>query len=185
MEESMDEYCEKIFVIISFHEEEVRFNELHRELTKNGVKMSTPTLIQHLKHLVEKGIIQREEKDKQNVTYKINWKEYVEVKEVKKHIEKMSKSEKNFKSDSLYNQVIYTTGMLFLGELYFTKLTILDIIEPENKLQHYVSYNLIRKLSSFYYTWLLDSCKGSEENRKKALEIIEKRIKEIQKALVG
>ena len=134
---------------------------------------------------MKKGIVQREEKDIQNVTYKVNWKKYIEAQKVKKYIEKMSKNEKNFKLESLNNQVIYATGMLTLGELYFTKLTILDITEPEKKLQHYISYQLIRRLSSIYYSWLLDTCKSSEENSKKALEYLEKRIKEIQKAFSG
>jgi DNA-binding HxlR family transcriptional regulator len=183
MEKLTDEYCPKVFAFLGMNPEKVRFNELHRDLTKNGVKMSTPTLIQHLNHLVEKGIILREEKDKQNVSYIVNWKEYMEVQDFKKTMEKMSTNEKNFKSDSLKNQVSYAYGMLTLGELFFTRMSILDIVEPEKKLQHYMSYNLVRSLSSVYYSWLLDTCKGSEENSKKALEFIEERIVAIQKAL--
>ena len=185
MEKFKDEYCEKIFVVISNNDDEVRFNELHRQLAKYGAKMSKPTLIQHLNHLLEKGIVLRKETDKQNVTYGIDWKEYIEAQRVKKSMEKMSKSKENFKLESINNQVIYACGMLTLGEFYFTKFAILDLIEPEKKLQHYISYQLIRRISSIYFSWLLDTCKGSQENSQKALKYIDKRIKEIHKALSG
>jgi DNA-binding HxlR family transcriptional regulator len=182
MERLTDEYCKKIFAVLGMDDEKVRFNELHRNLKLNGVKMSTPTLIQHLNHLVEKGIILREEKDKQNVSYIVNWKEYLEAQEFKKTMEKMSISEKNFKTDSLKNQVSYAYGMLTLGELFFTRMSILDIVEPEKKLQHHMSYNLVQLVSSVYYSWLVDTCKESEEKSKKALEFLGERIVAIQKA---
>jgi hypothetical protein len=54
--------------------------------------------------------------------------------------------------------------MLTIGELFYLKLNILDILEPEDKLQNYFSHTFTRRLYSIYAIWLFDSCKESKEN---------------------
>jgi DNA-binding HxlR family transcriptional regulator len=180
-----DEYCEKIFMVLIIINKKTRFNELHRQLTKYHAKMSKPTLIEHLiKHLVKNEIIQQNVEDTQKVTYEINWKRFKQLqKEINQQVEinqtalNRIKNEKEFKSRSLEDQTIFVTAMTTIGELSYLKLQIRNILEPENELQNYFSYTIIRKLYNIYATWLYDSCKKSKENSQKTINLIDKKIK--------
>ena len=70
-------------LITLFLREKIRFNELERVLKDTGRKFSKPTLIEHLKSLVKKQMIIREEEGAQKVTYRINEKKYMITKEIK------------------------------------------------------------------------------------------------------
>jgi len=186
MEKEVDEYCEKIFIAIAVDDEKIRFNELHRKLTKLNAKMSKPTLIEHLNHLVENGIIQRNQEDKQRVSYELNWEKFKQLQTAKKINQatlNQMKSEKEFKSMSLDQQVTLITVMLTISELLYLKLSVLDILEPENKLQNYFSYKFIRNLYYIYARWLLSYCKKSKENSQKILYLIDKEITMFRKTL--
>jgi DNA-binding HxlR family transcriptional regulator len=179
-------------MVLIIIDEKTRFNKLHRELTQHGAKMTTPTLIQHLKHLTENKIIQRNEEDKQNVSYEINWKRFKQLqKEINQQVEinqtalNRIKNEKEFKSRSLEDQIIFVTAMTTIGELFYLKLQVLDILEPENKLQNYFSYTNIRRLYNIYATWLYESCKESKENSQKTINIIDKKIKLLRETCFG
>jgi len=185
MKKETDEYCEKIFMVLAMSNEKIRFNELHRNLTKYGTKMSKPTLIEHLKHLIKEEIIQRDEEDKQKVSYGLDWKRFKQLQKAKKLNQTalhLIKNEKRFKSKSLIQQEVFTTAMLTIGELFYLKLMILSTLEPENRLQNYFAYTFIRKFYNIYATWLLDSCKDSKENSQKILRSIDKSIKTIGEA---
>jgi DNA-binding HxlR family transcriptional regulator len=187
MEKEADEYCEKIFILLAMSNQKIRFNELHRNLTKYNAKMSKPTLIQHLNHLLKHEIIQRDEEDKQKVSYGLNWKRLKQLQKAKKINQtalNLIKNEKRFKSKSLDQQTIFTTAMITIGELFYLKLMTLNILEPENKLQNYHSYTFIRKLYNIYVTWLLDSCKDSKENSQKILHFIERNIKTLNETFL-
>lgn len=178
MKEEPDEYCEKIFMVLAIYGE-TRFNELHRQLIKHNTKMSKPTIIEHLNHLLENEIVQRNQEEKQKVSYQLNWKTLKQLQSTKKTIQTTRhqlKNEKRFKSKSLDQQTVFTTAMLTIGELLYLKMNILNILEPENKLQNYYTYNIIRKFYNFYTSWLLDSCKESKENSQKVIQSIDKSI---------
>lgn len=68
----LDEYCKHIFTTLLLINKPLRFNELHRTLNQVGVKISKPTLAEHLKHLIKQNIVKREEKGKQNISYTIS-----------------------------------------------------------------------------------------------------------------
>jgi DNA-binding HxlR family transcriptional regulator len=179
MERIADEYCEKIFAIVVMSDGKIRFNELHRRLSRYGAKMSKPTLIQHINHLAESGTIQRHEVDKQTVYYEINWKKLKQLQkatETNQTMLRQMQNEKIFKSKNLEQQAVYTTAAITMGELYYLKLKINDILEPGNKLGNYLSYTLIRALYNRYATWLLDTCKESKENCQKILQGIDRSI---------
>ena len=65
---SLDDICSQIFFTLIAYKQ-LRRNELLRTLKKHGLKISSPTLKEHLYHLIEKNLIEREEKGIQNVTY--------------------------------------------------------------------------------------------------------------------
>jgi len=69
----LDEYCKNIFSVFLVSENPLRFNELYRTLNNIGLKMSKPTLIEHLYHLLKHRLIIRKKKGKQNVSYEANW----------------------------------------------------------------------------------------------------------------
>lgn len=64
----MDEYCSDILTIL-WKKREMRFNEIHRALQARGIKLSKPTLSEHLKHLQKGKWIRRKAKGVQNVSY--------------------------------------------------------------------------------------------------------------------
>ena len=131
MKNGKDKYCERIFMVLSIVNEKIRFNELHRKLAMYGAKMSKPTLIEHLNHLVKDEVIERDEKDKQYVSYGINWKKLKQLakfNKLDKSIPAELQNEKVFKSKNLNQQTIYTTAFLTIGELFFLKLMILNIL---------------------------------------------------------
>jgi len=180
MKKEADEYCEKIFMVLAMSNKKIRFNELHRTLINYNAKMSKPTLIEHLKHLIKDEIIQRREEDKQKVSYEINWKRNKHLKKTKElslAIASQIRNEARFKSMSLINQTIFITAMLTLGELLYLKLMILNVLEPENALLNRFSFVFTRKLYNIYTPWLLDSCKKSKENSQKILRHINEQIK--------
>ena len=187
MRKETDKYCENIFMVLTMSNKKIRFNELHRTLTNYNAKMSKPTLIEHLKHLIKDEIIQRHEEDKQKVSYEINWKRHKHLKKTKEislAIANQIRNEARFKSMSLVNQTIFITAMLTLGQLLYLKLIILNILEPENALLNRFSFVFTSKLYNFYTPWLLDSCKKSKENSQKILRHINKQIKYFHKGFI-
>jgi len=156
-----------------------RFNELHKTLLAIGARMSKPTLIQHLAHLRKKGFIIRKKEDRQNVSYRVNWKKFEHLKDVldyKQRIDQNLKNEKTFKSNPLDEQVLAISSMLALGELLRLKFDVLAIIEPNRKPDHSFAYIFTHKLLDCYRLWFLDTCKESRENSQKALELIQRAI---------
>jgi hypothetical protein len=185
MNEEPDRYCEKILMTLMLSDEKIRFNKLYERLKNANANMSKPTLIQHLNHLIEEEIIQRHQEDKQKVSYEMNWKRFKELQKAKKLNQTalhQIKSEKIFKSKSLFQQTIYTTAMVTIGELYYLKLNILDILEPENKLANHFSYSLIRRLFNLYATWLYESAKESKENSQKIIRSLDRNINTLEKS---
>jgi len=182
MEIKADENCEKILKILMIIDRKLRFNELHRILKKYNAKMSKPTLIVHLNHLVKYDLILREEEGKQKVTYTINWnksKQLKKAKEINQSILNHMKDQEIFKTKSLQWQTAFATATIMIGELFYLKLNILNILEPENKLQNTTSYTMIRQLFNTYLTLLYESCEESKENSLKVLHIIDKNIKRL------
>jgi predicted transcriptional regulator len=67
----LDDYCSDILKIL-WNVHEMRFNEIHRALLSKGIKLTKPTLSEHLEHLKKKKFIQRSVKDAQNVAYRVH-----------------------------------------------------------------------------------------------------------------
>jgi DNA-binding HxlR family transcriptional regulator len=185
-ETKIDEYCEKIFAVLSMSEEKIRFNKLHQKLNKLEAKMTKPTLIQHLKHLENDGILERHVVEKQNISYSLCWSKFKQLAKAKEFNETAMNEVRNeqiFKSKSIEDQVIYVTTALTTAELFYMRTVILGELEPENKLLQYLSYTLIRRLLNTYAKWLFDTSKQSEEKAQKIIKNIDWRIKEFEKML--
>ena len=186
MEKATDEYCKKIFALLVANQEKIRFNKLYETLNMLDVKISKPTLIQHLHHLRTKGFILRKKEGKQNVTYQVNWKKFEQLKETlgfKEIIARNLENEKIFKSKSLEDQIIFVTGVLTMTQVIYLQLHVLGILEPKGKDLHSLSYLLIYRLYDHYRQWLLDTCKQSSENSQKAYDLLNKMTKNYQNLL--
>jgi DNA-binding HxlR family transcriptional regulator len=70
--ELLDEHCKDIFSLLLVSSKPLRFNDLRRSLNTLGLKMTTPTVSKHLRHLRARKMIIREKIGKQNVSYKVN-----------------------------------------------------------------------------------------------------------------
>lgn len=186
MENPLDKYCEKVFAFLMITDQGYRFNELHRNLQSFHIKMSTPTLIQHLTHLQKKGFVTQKRHNKQNISYQVNWKKFETLKEglkFKQRVDQHLQDEKTFKSLPLDDQIVTLTNIFALGDFLYLKLYVLDILEPNKKPEHRFSYIFINKLLDRYRLYLLDSCKESKETTQKALELIQRGIDGFQNEL--
>ena len=75
----------------------MRFNELYRTLSDWRVKISKPTLSDHLKHLIEKEIVFREVVDVQNVIYRLN--PSLEIEDFKNFADKNLRTDENLENE--------------------------------------------------------------------------------------
>ncbi len=186
MVKELDEYCDRIFSLLMVTNKKFRFNELHKTLLDFEATMSVPTLIQHLAHLRAKGFIIRKKEDRQNVSYRVNWKKFEHLKEAldyKQRIDQNLKNEKAFKLLPLDEQLITISSILALGELLRLKFDVLDVLEPTRKPEHSFAYIFAHKLLDYYRLWFIDTCKESKENGQKALELIQRAISGFQNDL--
>ena len=120
----LDQYCTRLLAFFMLTRETYRFNELKRQIKDMGLKMTTPTLILHLNHLVEKKLILRDEKEKQFVTYRFYWEKWQDAdRSMRERIvfEKVLKQEMNdFSRRPMMQQVAYVnlvSSTLFLLSL--------------------------------------------------------------------
>ena len=67
----LDDYWSAILILL-WRGREMRFNEIYRALKIKGIKLSKPTLSEHLKHLQKKKWITRKANGTQNVSYKLH-----------------------------------------------------------------------------------------------------------------
>jgi arginine repressor len=149
MEKETDEYCQKIFAYLVANNKEIRLNQLYKALEVLQVKITKPTLIQHLRHLHAKRYILRREKGKQNVTYQVNWKKFEPLNEALKFKEVIAhtlENEKIFKSKSLEQQIVYVTTILTWEQILHLQFNILNILEPKATFDITLGYVFIHRL---------------------------------------
>jgi hypothetical protein len=187
MWKEMDEYCKKIFWFLWINEEKIRFNKLDRRLKEINVKITKPTLITHLGHLQDRGLIVRKEEDKQNVSYDLNWKKFEQLKKslrYKQPILSIFKNKEIFKSFSPREQLSNLLEILLFSELHRVKQSMEDVLEPENKADNLFAYWFIFKTFDLYLTWFLQTFKeGDEETQKMLLEKVDGSIKILREGL--
>lgn len=69
----LDNYCQKLLQAFIGSNKRWHFNEFHEKLNKASLKISKPTLSQHLKHLQKLKLITRKREGKQRISYGVNW----------------------------------------------------------------------------------------------------------------
>jgi hypothetical protein len=179
--EGIDEYCKRIFWYLFLSENACRFNYLYRSLNKINVKLSKPTLIAHLGHLQDRGLIVRREEDKQNVSYVVNWENLDYLKEsigYKQRLRISNENKDRFKSLPPREQLATLLDILLLSELHRLKGSILDLIEPEKKTENHFAYWFVYKNLDLYTSSFLEMfMKADKKCQKMLLEKIDGSIK--------
>jgi predicted transcriptional regulator len=179
MENETDEYCQRIFIILTMTNRKIRFNELHRELRNYGLEISKPTLIQHLNHLLKQKTIQRLQQDKQIVFYQINWKRLQQLRkahQISQAVLDYTIDEKTFNSKPLRDQINITLDMLFLKELFMLKLSALYLLQPKERTSILRTIGYIRTLYTIYVKWLFKNTQQTKEDGEQMLKAIDETI---------
>ena len=92
----LDDVCKEIYLTLLAYRK-LRHNELLRTLNKLEVKITKPTLKEHLKHLIDLQLIERKEEGFQNVSYtltkEIDSLMHVSTEDLKKWLEATSRNE--------------------------------------------------------------------------------------------
>jgi len=183
----LDEYCKNIFSVFLVSEKTLRFNELYRTLNNIGLKMSKPTLIEHLRHLLKHRLLIRKKEGKQNVSYEANWTKLATFKQsmkTKQFIKNLLGNEKQFKTYPIDEQVTYVTNIMTLSNLYQLKIEVQDVIDPSKTFENSVQFLFINRFFKLFKTWLLQSCHASKtEKTPEALSTIDYNITRITNTL--
>jgi DNA-binding HxlR family transcriptional regulator len=172
-DETLDKYCTYILRALMINWGKIRFNELIRVLKENNVKMSKPTTVQHLNHLLKKKIIKRMNEGKQKVTYTYSEAliKYLQT-NYRQKLEELKTEENKFKSKNLEDQVKDTLIQLTLDQIKLLAFHLLKITNSKEKLQINIAYIETRLKTEHYINWLTDTCKKTPENYHKAITII-------------
>jgi DNA-binding HxlR family transcriptional regulator len=183
----LDEYCKKLLVAFITSNRKWNFNEFLDKLNKMNTKISRPTLSEHLKHLQRLRLITRKKEGKQRINYEVNWEK---LKYLQKTIEsqnalkRITENEKTFTSFPIEEQVMFLTNVLSLRDLQQLKLEILDTVEPDKNFEHNVQYVFTHQFFDLFRTWFVKNCyETSDENKLKALEMVENNIKHFEENL--
>jgi len=180
--EFIDETCEKIFLYLALTKNIMGFNDLHRGLIKTGLKMSTPTLAEHLKHLTKKKVLIRKKVGKQRVSYEINWKSFQHLHDARKIGKRMEKhffNQGNYRDLSPKDELVVTESTIIYVMLQQLRLSILGILNPEKAFEYNLELLFILRYFDIYKSILIHGCKeNKEEFGKQILQLIEARLKE-------
>ena len=140
----LDPYCTKLLAFFTLERETYRFNKLQRRLEGMSMKMTTPTLVLHLNHLIKKEVIVRDEKDKLNVTYRFNWEKWQDADQHMKDrivFEKMLQKEMDeFSSRPVIEQVLYVHNTAVLVFYKSIRERILAKAKPETEFMANINF---------------------------------------------
>jgi hypothetical protein len=160
--------------------------ELFNTLNVLGVKMSRPTLIQHLHHLQKRKIIIRKKEGKQKVCYGVNWEKFKPLEQSMNHKRNLLiyvENRERFKSFPIDEQAIYAANMMTLEDIHQLQLWVKNTIDPSKTFENSLQMLFMNKLYGQYRGWLLESCRESKENAQHVLETLENNIKRIENIL--
>ena len=171
----MDEYCLNITRVLLLSVKKYRFNELYDTVYKMGKRMSKPTFSDHLKDLVKKGVVLREVKGVQHVTYVFNYDKFLHLSEIieKKGIpDEETVQRERFNSltvEELVKRIVVSMIDKNLKEL---RLDVLSSINPKEQFGYNLEKMLVSRAISIYWQWLLEKCSADKKYGEKVLERI-------------
>jgi predicted transcriptional regulator len=175
----IDNKCSQILTLLINHKEPIHFNGLYKELKKNRMELSKPTISMHLNHLIEKSLVKRkEEEGTQFVYYSLNIEHARELKELtdsQKWIENLAKKGitdfYTLTEDEQIERFISTTIFKKLEEV---KAEIELSLEPDDFAKRF-KYNFVSSpLFNFIEHWLVQKCTIDKGYRERILSTISK-----------
>ena len=171
-EPEFDQYCPHIFLALAF-EGEMRFNQLYRFLEKEGIQLSRPSFRDHLQHLTEKGLVERDEEDIQYVTYRLNRDKFRKMPEVVKRnkeiLAKIDMERKDFDSRPIDKQFEDVLRLLVFKGLIEMELEIGDMNYYEKLV---ATHHLKDRVYNRILVWFTQNCLKDEKKREEALKMI-------------
>ena len=185
--EELDEYCKKLLVAFIASDRKWNFNEFLHMLNKSNIRISTPTLSEHLKHLRGLKLITRKREGKQRISYEVNWEKLKYLQKTitsQNALKRITENEKIFTFFPIAEQVMFLTNVLSLRNLQELKLEILDTLEPDKNFEHNVQYALTHQFFNLFRTWFIKNCyETPNENKLVALQTVESNIKHFEDEL--
>lgn len=156
-------------------------------INETKVKITTPTIAEHLKHLERLKLVTKKKEGKQRRSYEANWNKLTYLQKTIENedaLKRLTENEKTFTSFPIENQVIFLTNTLSLRNLEELKLEILNTIEPDKTFEHNIQCMLTHSFFDLWRYWFINHCKQTtNENKRIALKIVEYNIKQVQDVL--
>jgi len=171
-EPPLDDYCQKILAVLTLLRKKIRFNALYRFLNEHGVKISKPTLSEHLKHLTKLEILVRQEEGIQKVTYRINFERFEKLDKnseiTQELVTRHFQQEKMYKTIPVGRKIDLFHTLTILQSLMLLKLEILAISNPDKKFEYSLShYSTVQHFGTIK-TWLLENLRENAEELEQA-----------------
>ena len=187
---SLDKQCQKILSFLLFHRTAIRFNGLYKTLNGYGLKVSKPTLSEHLKHLVKARLVKRKIEGIQNVSYRVDFEKYKQLNKTSEMaqdlLEYHEKNKKTYDSLAVADQIAYAHGFMIIQNLLLLKLEMKNILEPEHSYEYNLDYLFTIQIFSVFRNWLLDQCrKNPEQYKEVALNTLDDYMGKIIDAISG
>lgn len=197
----LDDVCKEIYLTLMAYRR-LRHNELLRALNKFDVKITKPTLKEHLSHLIDQKLIERNEDGLQNVSYSLT-KEIdslmnVPKEELKRWIEDFDRNEnlpdrlkplkltreelyRRFSSEQIDKMVINDLSDIFCRNLFELKTFIeydlkVDKFQGTQDFWNFVGNPLYRNSEKL----VAEKCRASDEYKRLLFEKIELLIEELR-----
>jgi hypothetical protein len=178
----LDEICAKLLSAFVIEDKSYRFSEFQEFLEIKGLEISEPTLILHLKHLVEKGVLIRSEKDKQFVTYRFDrekWQNATRLVRDRVLAEKALQQEMDeFSKTTVFEQISYVNVIAVTMFLVGLREQVLAKIKPEAEFVANINLNYFSNIINRAMNMILDNVdKKGDKYAVECLYTIDKLIK--------
>jgi len=185
----LDSYCSEIMLIL-FAKGKMRTNQIYRTLRKLNVRLSKPSLIDHLRHLTKENLVIRREEGKQNVTYERNDERFLSSKEDEEQVRELLDDllrRPEFKRVNLsveddVNHALYDFILTFLVDLQrrilFRSILKLRLKDPKQYIEFLVFGN---PFFQAHENELVEKSLKDEKYQEKLFSKIEELIEEMKK----
>jgi predicted transcriptional regulator len=173
----IDNKCSQILTLLINHKEPIHFNGLYKELRKNKMELSKPTISMHLNHLIEKGFVERKEKEgTQFVYYNLNVKQIEKLKELedsRKWLDKQARDGmNNFYALTEEQQIERLINIIVFNKLEEVKAEIELALDPDDFAKRF-RYNFVSSpLFQFGQNWIVQKCAIDKAYHDKILKVI-------------
>lgn len=170
----LDEYCKKIVSVLTLIDQDYRFNALCKFLNDHGIKISKPTLSEHLKHLTKQRIVLRKQKGIQEVSYTMNFERFKKLSAAsgitKDVVTRFFQQEREYRRLPIGKKIDRYHVLTVLQSLMLLKLEILAISKPENQFEYSLAHYVTIQHFMTIQNWLLDELRKNPSELEQATQ---------------